>query len=129
MLNLFFKKTKFSVKSELEFFNERDISDLHNNIVAKTNSIKSEREFFNATHFSDIHNINIVGETRHYTPPSKQFTSRIFFKNKYFTNKFPIVKNTIIKPHLNTQDLKGIILPYHLSQKLNLSTSSCINAS
>jgi len=72
MLNLFLKKAKNSVKSELEFFNERDISDLHNNIVAKTNSIKSEREFFNATHFSDIHNINIVGETRHYPPASKE---------------------------------------------------------
>jgi hypothetical protein len=39
---------------------------------AKTNSVKSELEFFNGTDISDLHYNNSIGETRHYPPASKE---------------------------------------------------------
>ena len=77
---------------------------------AKTNSVKSELEFFNGTDISDIHNNNNIGETRHYPPASKEWFNSIYSYNKNFIKTLPIVDNTInklIKSYFNLNPLSN----------------------
>jgi hypothetical protein len=77
---------------------------------AKTNSVKSELEFFNGTDISDIHNNNKIGETRHYPPASKEWFNSIYSYNKNFIKTLPIVDNTInklIKSYFNLSPLSN----------------------
>jgi len=77
---------------------------------AKTNIAKSELEFFNGTDISDLHNNNNIGETRHYPPASKEWFNSIYSYNKNFTKTLPIVDNTVnklIKSYFNLNPLSN----------------------